>query len=61
MELAESICESDDAEDLLFHLLLKRQYDGLNGRCWDASEHLKHEQAAAQIINGHTNADSDSA
>lgn len=49
----------DDLDDesknrLLFHLLAKRNSDGLNGRKWDAHEHLKHEDAVAREITRQT-------
>ena len=41
----------DEAKNrLIFHLLAKRNNDGLNGRTWDAHEHLKHETAVEREI-----------
>lgn len=44
------VLSSEEKSLLLFHLLMKRQSDGLNGRTWAASLHLKHETELAQEI-----------
>lgn len=31
-------------------LLLKREYDGLNGRPWDALKHMKYEDRVSDIL-----------
>ncbi len=49
-ELVRVICEGEEADRFLFELLMKRHYDGLNGREWDASEHLRYEREVARLI-----------
>ena len=52
--LADTILENNqDSTKLLFHLLMKRQHDGLNGRQWDASIHLANELRIQQILAGY--------
>ena len=55
--LVRVICEAEDATKLLFHLLLKRHHDGLNGRLWDSTEHLHHEREVARLIAYYANQD----
>jgi hypothetical protein len=50
-DIAASIVENGDAEALIAALVLKRHYDGMNGRTWDASEHLRHEREASRILS----------
>ena len=35
--------------DLLFLYRMKRGVDGLNGRTWSSSQHLKHEEAIVKL------------
>ncbi len=40
-----------ELEGLCEILLLKRENDGLNGRKWDSSEHLKYEDSIADYLD----------
>lgn len=43
--------QREDLNQLAFSLIMKRQYDGLNGRNWDACEHLKWEDIVDSMLH----------
>lgn len=38
-------------DQLAYALIMKRKYDGINGRTWDASEHLKWEDIIDALLD----------
>ena len=45
--------DRESLEKLCFYLLMKRESDGINGRKWDATEHLLWEDRTSYILRRH--------
>ena len=49
---AVKLLSRDEVDILCYFLLMKRKYDGLNNRNWNAIQHYKYEMMIQGFING---------